>query len=183
MFKRAGFGIHIHKSREFGIRSTGWDGLFSVEGKTGNAKIKGSLTVGGAIIRKVAVATDLGPNDETDSGQIKSRVLKFTKVHKDTAIRILYCDNLRVLGKNAAARWEIKVDGKAPPGGGLYYDKYGSEGNYHRPTTLMGCAIGLAPGTHTIGVWIGKIPGRPKCNAYTGWSNSRWTIEAEEVWI
>ena len=147
--------------------------------------IIGRLEVRNTVIRKVAVATGLGPVDGTDNGQIKTRVLKFTKIHKDTAIRILYCDNLRVNGDAVGARWEIRVNGKAPPGGGIYQDNYGSAGNYHRPTTIMGYATGLAAGTHTIGIWVGIVSSwkGKAADAYTGWHNSRWTIEAEEVWI
>jgi hypothetical protein len=52
-FKRAGFGIHMHSIREFGIWSSGPisrdlpESLFSVEGHTGNAFFKGNLTVAG----------------------------------------------------------------------------------------------------------------------------------------
>jgi cytoskeletal protein CcmA (bactofilin family) len=41
VFKRAGFGVHIHESREFGIWSTGLDALLGVEGKSGNLYVKG----------------------------------------------------------------------------------------------------------------------------------------------
>ncbi len=45
-FGRAGFGIHMHQTRQFSLYSTGWDSLFAVEGGTGNTYIKGSLAVG-----------------------------------------------------------------------------------------------------------------------------------------
>ena len=67
-------------------------------------------------------------------------------VGPDTAIRILYCDNLRVNGTNVASRWDIRVDGKSPPGGAIYQDNYGSAGNYHKPCTIAGYATGLAAG-------------------------------------
>lgn len=44
-FKRSGFGIHIHKSRDWGIWSTDWNPLFGVEGGTGNVSIKGGLHI------------------------------------------------------------------------------------------------------------------------------------------
>jgi hypothetical protein len=42
-FGHAGFGIHMHQSRQFGLFSTGWDSLLAVEGGTGNTFIKGYL--------------------------------------------------------------------------------------------------------------------------------------------
>ena len=42
-FGRAGFGIHLHSSREWGLFSSGWDRLLAVEGGSGNLKIKGHL--------------------------------------------------------------------------------------------------------------------------------------------
>jgi hypothetical protein len=49
MFGKAGFAVHMHETREWGVYSSGWDPLFGIEGKTGNTKIKGSLTVAGAL--------------------------------------------------------------------------------------------------------------------------------------
>jgi hypothetical protein len=51
-FKHGGFGIHMHKTREFGIWSSGPVELFSVEGGSGNAWIKGGLTVEGDVTLK-----------------------------------------------------------------------------------------------------------------------------------
>ncbi|MGZ5025730.1 MAG: hypothetical protein ACXWE9_01045 [Methylobacter sp.] len=48
-FGRAGYGIHLHSSRDWMFFSTGWDALFGIEGGTGNTKIKGNLTVNGSI--------------------------------------------------------------------------------------------------------------------------------------
>ncbi len=46
VFGRTGFGIHLHESRDFGFFSTSWNTLFSIEGGTGNAYLKGSLGIG-----------------------------------------------------------------------------------------------------------------------------------------
>ena len=43
VFKKAGYGIHLNSSREFGFWSSGWDALFAVEGQTGNTYVKGAL--------------------------------------------------------------------------------------------------------------------------------------------
>ena len=145
----------------------------------------GDLEVTGTMIRKVAVATGLGPGDGTDNGQIKSRVLKFNKFHADTAIRILYCDNFRLNGSGTATIWEIRVNGAAPPGGKISQAKYsgGIALNQHEPGTILGYATGLASGTHEIQIWVGPVPGHALSDAHTGWPSSRWTIEAEEVRI
>lgn len=42
-FGRAGFGIHIHASRDWGIWSTNWTPLFGVEGGSGNVLARGSI--------------------------------------------------------------------------------------------------------------------------------------------
>lgn len=151
-------------------------------------EVIGNLNVTDGFVRRISMATGLGPSDETDNGQIATRVLSFNKLYADTAIRIIYCDNIRVRGNDTAARWEIRVDGKAPPGGAIYQDKYSfcAGGvtiiDRHDPATIVGYAVGIMPGVHTIGVWVGPISTYP-CEAYTGWANSRWTLEAQEVWI
>jgi hypothetical protein len=48
-FGRAGFGIHMHQSRDFSLFSTGWDTLFAVEGGSGNTFIKGNLAMRGVL--------------------------------------------------------------------------------------------------------------------------------------
>ncbi len=146
---------------------------------------KTKLTVHGHFIREMKIATGLGPNDEVDNGQILSRVLNFTKHYDETYIRIIYCDNFRLEGASpCSGRWEIKIDGKVPPEGAIYQDKYNHTGgynNFHEPATIMGYAGGIKTGNHQIQVWV--TPLVPGSNLYTGWNNSRWTIEAQEVWI
>ena len=48
-FGRAGYGIHIHENREFGVLSSNLNRLFAIEGRTGNTYIKGNLQVGSVI--------------------------------------------------------------------------------------------------------------------------------------
>lgn len=48
-FGRAGFGIHIHESRDWGIWSTGWTPLLGIQGGTGNVQVRGGLKSGGVI--------------------------------------------------------------------------------------------------------------------------------------
>jgi cytoskeletal protein CcmA (bactofilin family) len=46
VFNRAGYGIHLHQSRQFGLWSTGWNPLFAVRGGTGDAYLRGNLGIG-----------------------------------------------------------------------------------------------------------------------------------------
>ncbi len=168
----------------------GLKGNVGIGTETPRAKLEviGDLNVTEGFVRRISMATGLGPSDPTDNGQIVSRVLTFTKLYADTAIRIIWCDNIRVRGNDTAARWEIKVDGSAPPGGPIFQDKYSfcADGitiiDRHDPATIVGYAVGVPPGVHTIGVWVGPIAPY-SCDAYTGWQSSRWTLEAQEVWI
>jgi len=129
----------------------------------------------------IAYATGNGPNDDTD-GQIKSRVLRFTKAKTHTKIRINYTDNLATLGSAKACRWEIRVDGRSCPNQALVYDDYAYRFERTFSTrTIVGYCSGVAAGSHTIGIWAGSTPGYPGSNCFTGWDNSTWVIEVVEV--
>lgn len=148
------------------------------------------LTVNGSFIRTVARATGLGPNDDTDDGRLMSRTLVFEKKRDDTAVRVAYTDNFRVLGASSGSRtgrWEIRANGAAPPGGAVYFDFYtwmsiSATRNSHRSGTLIGYLEGLPAGSHSIEIWVGPTPGGYAAgDLYTGWNSTRWTLEAEEV--
>jgi len=147
-----------------------------------------TLEVNGTMIRTLPFASANGPNEDTDNGQLVSRVLTFTKKSATSKIRISYTDNFRVYpgaGSQSAARWEIKVDGNSNSGQPLIYDRYvGSSSstiNEHTFATVVGYFQGLPAGSHQIQIWISAVPGFPVNDAYTGWSNTTWVIEAEEV--
>ena len=140
------------------------------------------LDVAGNFIRTIAYATSNGPNDSTNVGQIKTRVLSFSKAKTDTKIRISYTDNLRTHGNAKGCRWEIRVDGRSCPNQALVYDDYASANdNTHSSRTVAGYCSGVAAGSHTIGIWVGNTPGYSGSDCYTGWSSSTWVIEAEEI--
>lgn len=181
-FGRQGFGIHMDTSRSFHLFSSNWTSLLGVEGGTGNTSIRGNLAVQGTLLRGVWFATGNGPVDDTDNGQIKSRVLKVTKRFgdKESALRILYCDNFRVIGNESRCRWEIRVDGKSL-GTPIIADRYHQYGNFHVHGTIMGYARGLAAGSYEIQVWVGPLPGQSTHDAAIGWHDSTWCLEAEEI--
>lgn len=152
---------------------------------TGDARAR--LSVNGPVVRAVTAAGGNGPHDDTDVGQIVSRVLGFTKLYDDTALRITYTDNFRVIAPPlaiAAKRWEIRIDGNPAAGGGIHQDIHVNSGtNHHRPATIVAFAESLVAGPREIQVWVDDTPGFSGGDAYTGWDDSRWTIEAEEVWL
>ena len=134
-------------------------------------------------IKTMQRATGLGPEYSTDSGQIPNRVLTFNKNQDDTAIRIGYTDNLRVGGSNKACRWEIRVNGQTCPDGSLVYDYYSTQyESTYRSRHVIGYCEGINAGSNEIQVWVGNTPGYSGSDCHTGWSSSRWTIEAEEVY-
>jgi hypothetical protein len=140
------------------------------------------LDVAGNLIRKIAYATGNGPADNTNVGQIKSRVLRFTKAKTQTKIRISYTDNLRTKGNGNGCRWEIRVDGTSCTNQALIYDDYVYiNGDTHSSRTVVGYCSGVAAGSHMIGIWVGNVPGYTGSDCNTGWKNSTWVIEAEEV--
>jgi hypothetical protein len=144
-------------------------------------------TANETLIRTIAYATGNGPIDGTNVGQIKSRVLSFSKAKTNTKIRISYTDNLRIVGSAKACRWEIRVDGRSCPNQALIYDVHVQYVQTLRVSTVVGYCSGVAAGSHTIGIWVGNTPNYPGSGNYTGsdcctgWYNSTWVIEAEEV--
>ncbi|NCS27217.1 MAG: tail fiber domain-containing protein [Microcystis aeruginosa F13-15] len=69
VFQKAGFGIHLHKNRQFGFWSTGPIQLFAVEGDTGNTYIRGNLKVNGAITPSVGNSENNGIMFPKDPGR------------------------------------------------------------------------------------------------------------------
>ncbi len=153
--------------------------------KSGATEEKFSVGKSGHMIRKIERATGLGPEDDTDNGPIVSRVLMMSKSRPDTALRIGYTDNFRAMnGTSPGCRWELRVDGESCPGGALVYDFYNGAATVatHTSNHVVGYCEGITAGTHEIQVWVGAVGGSPDGDCYTGWSGSRWTIEAEEVY-
>ncbi|KOR30453.1 hypothetical protein TI05_13960 [Achromatium sp. WMS3] len=162
--------------------------IFKANGNIGIGDITdpgAKLHVNGNFIRTIAYATGNGPNDGTDVGQIKSRVLRFTKAKAATKLRISYTDNFSTHGKRlSSCRWEIRVDGNSCPNQKLIYDDISATGDYtHTDHTVVGYCSGIKAGSHTIEVWVNSsaTPNPGSGNCQTGWNNSTWVLEAEEV--
>jgi hypothetical protein len=169
------------------------DHAVNADQSAGNFLVPGTITtanaqVNGSLIRKIVRAHALGPNDDTDNGNIATRTLAFAKVQAGTAIRVTYTDNFRVATpatSGGACRWELLFNGQpcAMPGR-LIYDLYAPANfNNHRPQSVAGTCLGLAAGNYNIQVAVSTAPGYVTANSdcYTGWNQSYWSIEAEEV--
>jgi hypothetical protein len=161
-------GITIDSAGNVGIGTTGSPGA--------------KLEVGGDLIRTISRAHGNGPNDTTGNGQIVSRLLSFTKKRPDTGIRVTYTDNFRVAGDSVSGSWEIRFSGvscKNP--GPLRQDRY-MTGNSHDGATVVSTCFGLSEGPVLIGIWVATpVPGHAAGALWTGWNNSYWSLEAEEV--
>jgi len=110
--------------------------------------------------------TDQG-SDYSDS--VLSFKFKKQKPHRNWIMRILYYDNLRVIGSDKWCRWEVMVD-SAPcpvPIAGSVYTKSGD--NDHYPATMMGECAGLEPGNLQIDIAVTSSSG---ADCYTGWTPS-----------
>lgn len=170
--------------------STGASGAFAYTDndllllKSGDTQERFAVDKSGHLIRRIQRATGLGPVDGTSNGQIVSRVLTVNKSRADTALRIGYSDNFLVHGNPGSCRWELRVDGLSCPGGTLIYDSYSSSTSIARyyPHSTFGYCEGISAGVNEIQVWVAPVPGQPVGNCSVGWNNSRWTLEAEEVY-
>ena len=99
----------------------------------------------------------------------------FTKQLSSSSVRILYYDNLRVMGDKKWCRWEVKVDGKscsAPLAGSVHTN---SNDNDLYPGTIVGECLGLSAGKHNINVALTRSSG---ADCYTGWTPSPRVMHA-----
>lgn len=132
--------------------------------------------------RLIPRTTGIGPGDNTDFGPIVSRTLTVAKDRSDTALRIAYTDNLGVLLPNKSCRWEIRIDGAPCPSGALVYDLLSESAFHHVSSTVTGYCNEITAGPHAVAVFVGSTPGYTGTNCYTGFNESRWVLEVEEVY-
>ncbi len=168
-----------------------------------NVDVYGGLNVNDIAIRKVAVATEVNQRwgisekqlrQEPQIKEVEHRKMKFTKRHSQTAIRIVYYDNLAVFGGNAYVRFIILVDGQSnlPKIVKDWYIERSSSsisGTFNRPLTMFGYLEGLTDiKEYTIRLMIEIPKNRPDESNYPdmvflGVDGARWTMEAQEVFL
>ena len=108
--------------------------------------------------------------------------MTFTKKSSTSVARILYYDNLRVIGSGKWCRWEVKVDGrscKVPLAGSVHTN---NNDNDHYPATILGECTGLRKGGRKIRVAVTRSSG---ADCHTGWTPGpkvmHALIEVQEV--
>lgn len=134
--------------------------------------------------RTVARVSGYG-NDNLDEGKLESRVLHFTKKHPSTGLRVSYVDVFRVVGNGEGCSWEIRFDDVSCTPEPIRFDKYTAASGVtddHDPTSVFGTCFGIPAGPVTIDVWVTRGHGHQHGDCYTGWNNSSWALEVEEVW-
>lgn len=118
---------------------------------------------------------------EDNAFPIVDRVLEFTKVNDNTALRLLYADNFRVYN-GGHCRWYLRVDKNiCKDGKNLMYiansvHTNASE-NDHVPGAFMGYCLGISKGKHTLKAGV-QSGGNHDC--YTGWE-SNFYLEVREI--
>lgn len=118
------------------------------------------------------------------SGQLNTRTLTFTKNSDASKLRVTYSDNLGYYGThNSAVAWEIKLDGASiaaphPLKTTLERDQSG-EYRLHYQATLLGYALNIPAGTHTLTVHVNIA--RPTVFACTVGHQSTFTLQVEEI--
>ena len=118
----------------------------------------------------------------TDNGSDQSKSVlasSFTKKSSSSSVRILYYDNLRVIGHAQWCRWEVKVDGKSCPAGSVF--TRAGDNDYY-PATILGECPGLDEGKHNINVALTSSSG---ADCFTGRTPSPFVmhtlIEVQET--
>lgn len=149
----------------------------------GTSAPSATLEVAGDVIRTLAHSSG-NLQDDINSGQVGARTLVIVKRKMGTSLRIGWTDSRRVVnfsGVAAACRWEIKVDGVScvTP---LIFDQHST--NNSDPVAVgqvVGFCGGVGAGSRTISIWVSPISAYPSSDCLTGWSNTTWSLEAEEI--
>jgi len=121
-------------------------------------------------------------DDGRDIGLVKD--CQFTKIHDDTALRVVFQGNIYVGGCNLCCkRWFItfsgaECSGPLPIDAALWIRDSGEDN--HRPGAIEGYCENIHKGKIRVGINIGNCPGYGNSNGNTGW-NSVARLIIEEV--
>jgi len=105
--------------------------------------------------------------DTSSDGSSNILTHTFKKKTSTSHLRILYFDNLRVVGHGKWCRWEATVDGKscpAPLAGSVYTH---NQDNDHYPGTIVGECPGVSKGNHQVRIRLTRNSG---ADCHTGWT-------------
>lgn len=125
------------------------------------------------------------------SGPVAQRSLMFNKTSNDTALRVIWQDNLQAyrLTADAACSWEIKFGGSSCAGPGpLLYPVYVGGGRtgvdpmgVNVPKSITGTCEGLPAGHYNVQVFATPESSRPDSQCITGGHEAYFSLEVEEV--
>ena len=151
-----------------------------------NVEISGRINVCGQVIRKVKLKTEFAPVEITDlkkKGEVQVRAITFNKLHRGSAIRIVYFDNLYCLDCDNYLRMGIKINGNKAMH--LFADFRGvGDSHIDEPVVIFGYIKDMPEGEHEVQIWVSKHneDEAPSKVAF-GRKNKFGFIEVEEVWI
>ena len=109
----------------------------------------------------------------------------FNKLQDNTALKVSFQGNMRVIGDDQCNRWYFKFNGNECSGpmtieAVVYNDWPSGNPNLLHHRSFEGYCENLARGTVTVELWVGSCIGHTQGDAYTGW-NSVSRIMVEEV--
>merc|ERR1719174_3222510 len=105
--------------------------------------------------------------DNGSDGTSSVLATSFTKKSSSSSVRILYYDNLRVIGHGKWCRWEVKVNGRSCPvplAGSVHTLR---SDNDHYPGSIVGECLGVKAGRNGINIAITRNSG---ADCHTGWT-------------
>ncbi len=151
-----------------------------------NVEITGRINVYGQVIRKVKVKTEFALveiTDLDDRGQVLVRAITFNKLHRGSAIRIVYFDNLYCEHYHNYLRMGIKIKGNEAMH--LFADFRGVGEYYiYEPVVIFGYIKDMPEGEHEVQIWVSKHnEDKAPSKVAFGRRNAFGFIEAQEIWI
>jgi hypothetical protein len=117
-------------------------------------------------MKLITYSQKLGTDNGADSSASVNS-MSFKKLSAKSTIRIVYYDNLRVIGHGKWCRWEARVDYKscpAPISASLH--TYNND-NDHYPHIIMGECPGVKKGDRKIDIGVTRSSG---ADCHTGWT-------------